>query len=116
MKDYLGINISKIVDKIKLSQPHIINHIQCQVGLDPRKRHKSTLTPSTKILHRAQKAPAFNKQFHYCLFSEDLCSTHTEAVKYLASYLAGTRNLGIMLNPDKEQSFEVYADTDFIRN
>eukprot|EP00957_Ditylum_brightwellii_P020850 1572653-Ditylum_brightwellii.AAC.1 len=141
LKDYLGINISKIREKIKLSQPHIIKQIQHQVGLDPRKKHKSTPAPSMKLLHRDQQAPAFDKQLYYCSvigkvnyleksthldivyaahqcarFSEDPHSTHAEAVEYLASYLAGTRDLGIMLNPDKEQSFEVYVDAEFIRN
>eukprot|EP00957_Ditylum_brightwellii_P043614 3306010-Ditylum_brightwellii.AAC.1 len=141
LKDYLGINISKVGDKIKLSQPCIINQIQCQVGLDPRKRHKSTMAPSTKILRRDQKAPTFDKQFHYhsvigkvnylekstCLdiayaahqctqFAEDLHSIHAKAVEYLASYLAGTRELGVLLSPDKDQSFEVYADVNFIDN
>eukprot|EP00957_Ditylum_brightwellii_P203681 15335760-Ditylum_brightwellii.AAC.1 len=42
-----------------------ISNIKRQVGLDPRKRYKSTPVPSTKILRRNQKAPAFDKQFHY---------------------------------------------------
>eukprot|EP00957_Ditylum_brightwellii_P151479 11535464-Ditylum_brightwellii.AAC.1 len=65
LQDYLGINISKVGDKIKLSQPHIIDQIQSQIGLNPRKHSKLTPAPSTKILRWDQQAPAFDKRFHY---------------------------------------------------
>ena len=35
---------------------------------------------------------------------------------HLAKYLASTRNEGIILRPNKEKSFEVYADADFSGN
>ena len=51
---------------------------------------------------------------HQCArFSIDTKKSHGDAVEYLCKYLVGTRDKGIILDPDAEQSLKVYVDADF---
>ena len=38
---------------------------------------------------------------------------HGNAVKWLGRYLAGTRDKGLILRPDKSKGMEIYCDADF---
>jgi hypothetical protein len=41
---------------------------------------------------------------------------HRDAIKWLGRYLKGTRDKGLILNPDGKSGLEVYVDTDFVGN
>ena len=49
-------------------------------------------------------------------FVTDPRQDHGDAIKYLLGYLKGTSDKGVNLQPDKNKSFEVYADADFAGN
>jgi hypothetical protein len=139
--DYLGINFEKITEtKIKLTQPHLIDQIIKEVQLKPTDRRSTPAAPS-KILRRDESAPAFKCPFNYrkvigklnylekstrpdiayaahqcARFCTDPKESHVQAVIHLVKYLQTTREEGILLDPDKNKSFEVYADADFAGN
>ncbi|KAL7575492.1 hypothetical protein ACA910_020078 [Epithemia clementina (nom. ined.)] len=46
----------------------------------------------------------------------EIALSTTEAVKLIGRYLLGTRNKGIVLQPDGSKSFECWADADFAGN
>ena len=140
--DYLGVNVERVDgDKIKLSQPHLIDEIIRDVNLSSRAQSKSTPAAPTKILHRDQSAPAFNHRFNYrsvigklnflekstcpdisyavhqaARFSSDPRKSHGEAVERIAQYLKSRRNEGLILDPQSNKSIECYADADFSGN
>ena len=65
--DYLGIKITKTDDgKILLTQPHLIDSILHDLGLD-RSGAKSRVTPalSTEVLYKDTEREAFDESFHY---------------------------------------------------
>jgi hypothetical protein len=138
IQDYLGIHVEYLPgNRIKLSQPHLIDQIIEQVGMKDSKKTKKTPAP-TSILHRFLNEESFDERFHYrsvvgklnflekgtrpdiaytthqcARFSIDTKKSHGEAIKYLCKYLIGTRDKGIILNPDTEQSLKVFVDADF---
>ena len=142
LKDYLGVNVEYLRNgKIKLSQPHLIDQIIQDTGLTSRSRTQSTPAPSTKILHRDQFGEPFDDSFHYrsligklnflekttrpdiayathqcARFCEDPKQSHAKAVIHLVQYLNGTRDKGIILDPNRLKSLECYADADFSGN
>jgi len=142
LQDYLGVNIERLKDgRIKLSQPHLIDQILQDVGLSTRSRTRPTPAKSTVILHRDEAGKPFDGSFHYpsvigklnylektsrpdisyathqcARFSSDPKQSHADAVLYLAQYLKGTRNDGIILDPKQLKCLECYADADFSGN
>ena len=141
IQDYLGIRVDYLPDgKIKLSQPHLIDDIIKQVGLSGVKKSKKTPT-ANHILHRYPNEEAFDGRFHYrsiigklnflekgtrpdiayathqcARFSIDPKVSHGLAVEYLCKYLIGTRDEGIILDPDPNKLLKVYVDADFSGN
>ena len=142
INDYLGVNFEYSPDgRIKLTQPHLIDQILSEVHISKRARTRQTPTLSTKTLQRDEHAPSFDQRFHcrrivgklnflekstrpdvacavhQCArFSEDPKQSHGDAVEHLCKYLAETRNQGIIVDPKRDKSFEVYADADFAGN
>ena len=142
LNDYLGVNIEYLDDgKVKLSQPHLIRQIVADVLPDFRGATRTTPALSTKILRRDQAAPKFDGRFHYrsaigklnflekstrpdiayavhqcARFCEDPRASHGAAVESVAKYLAATIDDGIILDPKRSRSFEVFADADFCGN
>ena len=55
---------------------------------------------------------------HQCArVSSNLMESHANAVRYLCrSFLAGTKNKGLILQADPSNSFEVHVDCDFAGN
>lgn len=54
---------------------------------------------------------------HQCArFSESPRESHAKAVKVIGRYLVGTRNLGLVLAPDRTRNFECWTDADFCGN
>ena len=46
-------------------------------------------------------------------FGTDPKREHGNAVKWLGRYLAGTRDKGLILRPDKSKGMEIYCNADF---
>ena len=64
--DYLGINFDVLEDgRLKLWQPHLIDQILEEVGINPREKVKSTPAASTKILKRCKDDPPAKVKFNY---------------------------------------------------
>jgi hypothetical protein len=142
LKDYLGVNVEYLSNgKIKLSQPHLIDQIIHDTGLTSHSRTQSTPARSTKILHRDQYGEPFDDSFHYrsvigklnflekttrpdiayathqcARFCEDPKQSHAKALIHLVQYLKGTRDKGIIIDPNRHKSLECYADADFSGN
>lgn len=142
IKDYLGINFERTPDgKVKLTQPQIIDDILEELGIDEHWTAKQVAASSSKILHRDKSAKEAKFEFNYrkvigklnflekctrpdiayavhqcARFCEDPRESHVEALMYLGRYLKGTRNQGIILDPDVTQSLAVWADADFSGN
>jgi hypothetical protein len=54
---------------------------------------------------------------HQCAkFSAEPKRQHGEAIRWIARYLKGTRDKGIILTPDADKQLEVYVDADFACN
>ena len=139
IEDYLGINIEYLSeDKIKLSQPHLIEQIIKQVDLNPRVTPKETPGASTKILHYGMNLPDFDERYHYrsiigklnflekgtrpdlayyahqcARFSENPKVIHGKAVDHIVKYLIRTKDDGLIFKPTKSKCIKVYADADF---
>lgn len=141
LTDYLGVNVQHLPDdRIKLSQPHLIDQIIKDLNFKTGKyRTKVRDTPalSTKILSRDEEGEPHKATWNYrsvigklnflekstrgelgyavhqaARFCENPKTSHTEAVHNIGRYLLGTRDEGIILDPNNE-AFECFADADF---
>jgi hypothetical protein len=142
LADYLGVKIEKLPEgKFKLSQPHLIDSILEDLGLDqPNALEKPTPALSSKIIHRDLEGAPFNERWEYrsvigklnflekstrldigyaahqcARFSVAPRESHAIAVKRIGRYLKGTKDKGLILDP-KDYSFEVFADADHAGN
>ena len=139
--DYLGIHFEETSNgKIHLSQPHLIQEIIDEVGVSNFKP-RATPAQSSRILQRNLSGPEFDMNFNYrsiigklnflekgtrpdiayavhqlARFSANPRKCHGEAIVHLAKYLNGTKDKGLIINPDFKKSFEVWADADFCGN
>jgi hypothetical protein len=138
VKDYLGINFERLADdRVKMSQPQLIEQILKDVGLSQGANTKSTPCHQS-ILQRYLKGVPWKGKFHYrsvvgklnslekgtrpdiayathqcARFSEETRASHEDAVVWLRKYLLSTKDDGIIYDPKREQSIEVYADAEF---
>jgi hypothetical protein len=131
---------------IHFSQPHLIDKILEATWMDRKGiKPKDTPHPSSKILHRHSDSPPFNAKgiddfnyrsvigmlnyldkgscsdvayaTHQCArFVESPRVEHAKAVRWLARYLLGTRDKGMIYKPDLERGLEVFVDADFAGN
>jgi len=143
ISDFLGINIQHHDDgTVHLTQPHLIDSILEELGLQADSaKTKATPAASSKLLGHHDDAPPHDEgSFHYrhiigklnylekstqldisyathqcACFSVDPRQPHADAVKWLAQYLKGTRDKGMILKPPGT-SFNVYVDTNFAGN
>ena len=142
VKDYIGVKVCEHDGKISLTQPQLIDEILCDVGITERDKPVATPAMSTKILRRFLREPPHDeKLFHYrsvvgklnylektsrpeiayavhqcARYSSNPRRSHTQAVIYLAKYLKGTRDCGMVLNPKPDEGVVVYADADWSGN
>jgi transposase InsO family protein len=140
LNEYLGVLVDKQEDgRIKLSQPHLIKQILDDLWFNKRTKSKPTPAPGGQVLERELDAEAMNDDFHYrsvigkanflekstrpdiavavhqcARFSADPKKSHADAARYFGKYLAGTKDKGIMLDPDNDKSFECWVDADFL--
>ena len=54
---------------------------------------------------------------HQCArFCESPKVEHGDAIRWVVKYLKGTRDKGVILNPDSNRGLEVFVDADFAGN
>ena len=142
VSDYLGINFDRKPDgRVFLTQPHLIQQIIDDVNLPVNQRDRTTPAASSRILQRDEGATDFDNSFDYrsvigklnylekgtrpdiayavhqvARFSANPKQSHAAAVIHLVKYLKDTKDKGIILDPNQDESFEVYADADFSGN
>jgi hypothetical protein len=136
VSEFLGIEIKREDDGgIYLSQPQLIDSILRDLILDGTNvKSRSTPALKTRILHKDEGGKLFDNSFHYrsiigklnylekstrpdishavhqcARFSSCPMDSHAMAIRYIARYLAGTRNKGIRIKPSKK-GFECYVD------
>jgi hypothetical protein len=140
--DYLGVKITQPTkDTIKLRQPYLIQQILDEVGMLPQSKTKDKADPSSTNLCRDLDGSPFQEKRDYCpiigklnflekstrpeiayavhqcdRFASNPRDSHANAIKYLCSYLLGTKDKGIILRPDVTKSFEVHVDCNFAGN
>ena len=142
VSDYLGINFDTKPDgRVFLTQPHLIQQIIDDVNLPTHQRDRATPAASSRILQRDQDGIDFDNTFDYrsiigklnylekgtrpdiayavhqlARFSSNPKKSHADAVIHLVKYLKATKDKGIILDPNQDKSFEVFADADFSGN
>jgi hypothetical protein len=142
ISDYLGVKVEKLPDgRIKLSQPHLIDQILEDLGLNlPNTVAKPSPALSSKIIGRDLEGKPFNEKWEYRSvigklnflekstrldlgYATHQCArfctapkeSHAIAVKRIGRYLKGTRDQGLILKPE-DYSFEVFVDADHSGN
>ena len=118
IEDLLGVNIESKEGKIKLSQPHLIEQVIKDLGLNHDKvLSKPIQAASSRILYAHKESPPFDDSFHYILvigklnyleriykpdiayifhqcarFSTDPRREHGQALRWLVKYLKDNVN------------------------
>jgi Reverse transcriptase (RNA-dependent DNA polymerase)/GAG-pre-integrase domain len=141
LADYLGVNIDRLPNGlIKLTQPHLIQQILKDLGMDGATKPQPTPAAPSVKLHRDPGGKAATDEWHYrsvvgkmnflekstrvdiaysvhqcARFAADPKESHAAALKRIGRYLVGTQDKGLILNP-RSHSFECYVDADFVGN
>jgi hypothetical protein len=140
LTDFVGVNITRNDDgTILLSQPQLVEQILKDLRMkSPEIKVKEVPMKSSVILKRHADSPAFDQSFHYrsvigklnylekatradisyathqcARFCEDPRKEHGDAVRWLSRYLKGTKNRGLVLDPDASKGLEVHVDASF---
>ena len=143
IQDFLGVNITRKENgNIEFTQPHLVDKILETMNLtDKRLMTKDTPAASSRILHRHTTSKPFDNSFayrsvvgmlnyldkgsrsdisyatHQCArFVDQPMKEHGDALRWLARYLKGTRDKGMIYKPDLSKGLEVYVDADFSGN
>ena len=143
IKDFLGVNINKKNDgSVELTQPHLIDQILEDLKMkEDVLKEKETPAKTSQILHRGEGTKPFDNSFHYrsvigklnylekgtrsdisyithqcARFTESPKEIHAKAIRWVARYLKGTRNKGLILKPDRQKGLELFVDADFAGN
>ena len=131
IEKYLGVEIIKSKDgTMELRQPFLIDRCLEAMQVDSKMNIKKT--PSTKpLLHKNKDGDPRKHTWHYrsvigmlnylkgstrpdldfvvhqcARFSEDPKASHEQAVRQIGKYLLGTKDRGVIFNPDKEKGLE----------
>ena len=141
LADYLGVKMRYDADgRINMTQTHIIDSILADLGID-RESRKPRDTPalSSKHLTQDKDAPAHDRAWEYrsvigklnylekctrpeIAYAVHQCArflhcpkrSHSEAVERIGLYLLGTRDKGILIDPDRQtEQFECWVDAAF---
>ena len=141
LADYLGVKIEYLKGgAIKLSQPHLIQTILNELGYNERTKSKPTPAASSVKLNRDIHGKSYEETWSYrrligmlnfvekstrpeiayavhqaARFSNDPKESHANAVKRIGKYLLGTKEKGIILQPN-DHSFGCWVDADFVGN
>ena len=140
--DFLGIQIQTRDDgSIVLTQPQLIDSIIHDLHLQRGSNTKNTPAITTKLLHKDAEGTEMTPEFHYrsvigklnflekstrpdisvsvhqCVrFTEHPKRCHAEAVKRIGRYLLGTRDKGIIIDPNSPWHFDCWVDADYAGN
>ena len=140
--DFLGIQIQTRDDgSIVLTQPQLIDSIIHDLHLQSGSNTKTTPAITTKLLHKDADGTEMTPEFHYrsvigklnflekstrpdisvsvhqcARFTEHPKRCHAEAVKRIGRYLLGTRDKGIIINPNSPWHFDCWVDADYAGN
>ena len=138
---YLGVqlDINKEKGTVTMTQPFLIDRIIDLLG-DAVKEANIKSTPSVykEVLHKDELGPSRKQSWNYrsaigmlnylaastrpdCLFAVHQCArfssnpklSHERAVKRIVRYLKGTRDKGLILQPNASKGVECYVDADF---
>ena len=138
---YLGVqlNIDDKTGKVTMSQPFLIEKIISALGNAVSDANvKDSPALFKEVLHKDLDGPERWQSWHYwsvigmlnylasstCLyilyavhqcahFSADPKLSHERAVKRIVRYLKGSRDKGIIMNPDKQKGVQCFVDADF---
>ena len=142
VEDFLGVHITKQESgQMHLSQTRLIDSILDDLRLPEDAQGKDIPAASTVKMRSDDDGDPFDGHFHYrsvigklnflekstrpdisyavhqcARFAANPKQIHGRAVKQIGRYLASTRTLGILLNPQEDANFDVYADADFCGN
>jgi hypothetical protein len=145
LEDVLGVNISRQEDKFVLTQPKLIQSIIEELGLategDKAPNIKDIPMQSSKQVSRHLDSPDFDGHFHFrrligklnfladstrgdiaypthhlARFVTNPKKEHGDAIKWLGRYLAGTKDKGLILEPDATKGVEIYVDSSFCQD
>ena len=142
LADFLGVKIErKSTNEIIFTQPHLIENILNDLGLNHAKDGKETPAASSGILTRNNDGVDHDLSFHYrsaigklnylekatrpdisfathkfARFAAAPKKSHTLAVRWLGHYLLHSRKKGMRFRADITCSFEVFVDALFARN
>ena len=143
IQDFLGVNIDKQKDgTIHLTQPHLVDQILKDLNMiQDNVKCKDVPAMSSKLLKRDEDGEEFDQSFHYrsiigklhylekgtrsdiayithqcARFAENPKESHAKAIRWLARYLKGTRDKGLIIKPKRDKGLEVYVDADFSGN
>src|SRR6056300_397126 len=142
IQDFLGVHIDRKEDgTVHLTQPHLNDQILCDLSLQENTKEQTTPAACSKLFSRHTSSADYDGVFYYrsvigklnylekasrpdiayithqcARFSTCPKEEHEQAIKWLARYLKGTRDRGIILRPDKNRGLEVYVDADFAGN
>jgi hypothetical protein len=141
LADYLGVKIDRLPNGlIKLSQPHLIQQILTDLGMNEATKPQPTPAAQSVKLNRDINGTPYAGDWHFrsvigklnflekstrvdlsyavhqcARFAADPKESHAAALKRIGRYLAGTKDKGLILNPCNH-SFECYVDADFVGN
>jgi len=138
--EYLGVKVEKLREnRIKMSQPYLIEQILKGLGFNERTKVKRTPAIASKILHRDKEGeemqtdwdytriigqlnflekstrPDISYAVHLCARFSNPKASHKMAVLRIGRYLMATRSEGLILEP-KNSSLELWCDADFSGN
>jgi hypothetical protein len=141
MSDYLGVKVDRQQDVVTMTQPHLIDQIINDLGLQGNSKEHATPARVDLLVHRDLDGAPFDEKWsyrsvigklnflekstrpdiayavHQCArYSADPRKSHGEAVKRIGRYLKATREKGIVINPDKTAqvtTFDCWVDASF---
>jgi len=139
LEEYLGVEFRRVEgNKISMSQPQVIQSILLDLGYIEGTKTKSTPAISSELLHKDPDGKVGTKEWNYrsvcgklnyleassrpdlafavhqvSRFMESPRESHIAAVNRIGRYLAGTKERGLIFNPE-EIGFEVWTDADWI--
>ena len=139
--EYLGVKVEKLKgNRIKMSQPYLIDQILQGLGFNDRTKVKKTPAVASKILHRDEEGKEMQTEWEYrrvigqlnflekstrpdiayavhqcARFSSNPKESHKKAVLRIGRYLMDTRSQGIIFEPTNN-ALELWCDADFSGN
>ena len=142
LADFLGVKIErKSPNEIIFTQPHLIDDVLNDLGLQHAKDGKETPTASSRILTRNNSGTNHDKSFHYhsvigklnylekatrpdisfathqcARFVADPKKSYVRTVRWLGRYLLHSRRKVIRFKADITRGLEVFVDASFAGN